>query len=182
MRQARFFRTCSNRLGRDEAGFTLIELLVATALSIVLLLVIHDFASSAQRSQAATGERSMTLSEQRAALERMTRELRQATTVNASTPGLVDFQVPGAAGGAARRIQYDCRAGYRCRRYEGPATGALTQTDASMVDDVQTATFTAQSLSTSQDYLTIDLRVSLPGRPLTIALTDGVHLRSKGGT
>ncbi|MBA2763252.1 MAG: hypothetical protein H0U42_01005 [Thermoleophilaceae bacterium] len=178
MRPLQALRARARSLPRED-GFSLIELLVASTLSIFLLLVIAGFADIAQRSQSDTGARSDTLGRQRAALERMTRELRQATTVNATTAGLVEFQVYGSAAGVVRQIRFDCRFDARCRRYEGPAGGAWTLTDDSLVDSVQSATFTTQTLAASQDYIGIDLRVSLPGRPIPIALADGVHLRNK---
>ncbi len=167
------------RAPTGEQGFTLVELLVATSIGLVVMLAIAGFADIAQRSQSDTGARSDRLGAQRQALEQMTRELRQATTINAATPGLVDFQVYGSAPGAMRQIRYDCRTGQRCRRYEGPVPGSLALTNDSLVENVDTATFTTQTLAASQDYIGIELRVALPDRPLPISLSDGVHLRNK---
>lgn len=165
-----------------EAGFTLVEALVAGAIGIVLLLAVQNLVGVATRSQAGTGARSETLGAQRVALERMTRELRQATTINATTPGLVEFQIYGSAPGTARQIRYDCRTSNSCRRYDGPAGGSWTLTNDALVQNVQSATFTTETYAASQDYVAIDLRVSLPGRSLPITLSDGVHLRNKAGS
>jgi Tfp pilus assembly protein PilW len=43
------------RLTSSEEGFTLVELLVASAVGMILLLVIHGFASIAERSRSETG-------------------------------------------------------------------------------------------------------------------------------
>lgn len=167
------------RAANGEQGFTLVELLVATAIGLVVMLAIAGFATFAQRSQSDTGARADRLGAQRQALEQMTRELRQATTINTTTPGLVDFQVYGSAPGSVRQIRYDCRTSQRCRRYEGPVPGSLTLTNDALVENVNTATFTTQTVAASQDYVGIELRVALPNRPLPIPLTDGVHLRNK---
>jgi hypothetical protein len=111
----------------------------------------------------------------------MTRELRQATELNATAPGLITFRVLGADGGPQREIRYDCRADARCRRYEGPAGGALAQTHDALVSGVESATFSAQTVDVSQDYVAIELRVALPGRPQPIVLGDGVSVRNAGG-
>lgn len=169
------------RLTSAEAGFTLVELLVASAVGMILLLVIHGFASIAERSRSETGARAEALGEQRAGLERMTRELRQATELNAATPGLITFRVLGADGAPLREIRFDCRSEARCRRFAGPAGGTLVQTHDAIVSGVESATFTAQTVDASQDYVAIELRVTLPGRPQPIVLGDGVTVRNAGG-
>jgi prepilin-type N-terminal cleavage/methylation domain-containing protein len=163
-----------------ERGFTLVELLVSMTLGMIILLAVYNFASIAQDSQADTTARGDALADQRAGMERMTRELRQATTVNTTTPGLVIFQVYGSGGTSLREIRYDCRTGSRCQRHEGPAGGPLAKTHDALVSSIQSATFTPSSLTNSQDYVTIELRVSLPGRAQPIVLSDGVALRNKG--
>lgn len=163
-----------------ERGFTLIELLVSMTLGMIILLAIYSFATIAQDSQKGTTDRSDALADQRAGMERMTRELRQATTLNATTPGLVIFRVYGPAGTSLREIQYDCRTGARCQRYEGPVGGTIAKTHDALISSVESATFTPSSLTNSQDYLTIEVHVSLPDREQPIVLSDGIALRNKG--
>ena len=175
---------------RSETGFTLIEVLVATSLSLILLMAIAGFASFAQKRQADTGNRSDALIQGRAALERITRDLRQATSVNATTPGMITLRMYGAGGTSLRDVRYDCRTNSRCDRFEGPAGGTLTATNTPLIGDggpspvsqVQSATFTASTIDVSQDYVEVEIQISLPGRPLPITLSDGVHLRNQTGS
>jgi Tfp pilus assembly protein PilW len=169
------------RLGerlRSEQGFSLTELLVATSMMLVVLFAAMGFAEIAPRSASGAIDRSGALATQRTGLERMTRELRQALTLNATTPGVVEFQLYRPGTGAVRQVRYDCSQAGECRRSEGPAGGPLANTD-TLVTGVQSASFTSQTLSASQDYLTISLWVNVPNRAHPIALEDGVHLRNK---
>lgn len=192
----------------SEGGFTLIELMVTVVLTMVIFLAASGFWVIADDNQRDTGDRVETLAEQRIALERMTRELRQAQDVSVANAGTtVDLGIPVPQASPSppllKPIRYDCSQLSECRRYEGPAGGALDLTTTNAVatgvlTDAATPEiagdvppiFSLQRLdattpATSYDYLGIDLRLELPDpirAPVRerqpIALTDGVHLRN----
>ncbi len=117
---------------RGDGGFGLVELMLATTMSLILFLAASNFWESASDNQAETGNRVEALAQQRAGLEQMTRELRGARRVDFPAPGVVDFDAyePVAAGPGQvqygwRRVVYNCSQDSQCRRYEGPAGGAL---------------------------------------------------------
>jgi Tfp pilus assembly protein PilW len=159
---------------------TLVELLVAAAIGMALFLGSMVLFNSIARIQEGVGNRVEGLAQQRVGLERMTRELRQALTVNLTGPHVVDFQLRRPATAAVREVRFDCGQAAQCRRYEGPLGGPLGPNYAPLVSGVQSASFAVETLAASQDYLAIELRVAVPGREMPIVLADGVHLRNKG--
>jgi prepilin-type N-terminal cleavage/methylation domain-containing protein len=74
-------RTRLNRFRSDESGFTLIELLVASLLLGVVAAVGTSMLVSAQRSADVSTAAHQSVEEARLGLNRVTRELRQATAV-----------------------------------------------------------------------------------------------------
>lgn len=91
---------------RDESGFMLMELLVVVALFMVVVgatVSLLDVGSrSASRDQAFADE----ISAAEAGLGGMVHEIRQATSVTATTPNYIDFVVTLA--GQPTRVAYEC--------------------------------------------------------------------------
>lgn len=117
------------RRGRDTHGFMLIELLVVVALLLVVvgatltLLVVGT--RSANRDQAFSDEISAT----EAGLDRMAHEIRQATSVTATTANSIDFIL--TLGARPTRVFYECdipvpgTSFNQCVRLSAPAGAAL---------------------------------------------------------
>lgn len=87
--------------GRDDAGFTLVELLVALTLSALLGGVVLTVLLGAQDSVRATTAQEDLNAEARTALNRISRDLRQAVPVQTATaliPAISAVQNPDGAG------------------------------------------------------------------------------------
>lgn len=178
-------KLCS-RLRRDQSGFTLVETLIASGLGVILVSAVALFADITIRTQHSTGKITAALDQQRVGLERMTREIRQATTFSLLNSQKVEMTtyVNSAYGSAAelRRVRYDCSAGEVCRRSEGPVGGAFTSTDVEIVSVVQNADVFDPQPDINPRYVAIALRVRAKGTAneaeRVITLRDGVDLRN----
>lgn len=71
----------SPRTSAPDAGFTIIEVAVTTSILMVVIVSLLGVFISAQRSQAYVADRAQTLDDLRIAMDRLTKELRQATVV-----------------------------------------------------------------------------------------------------
>lgn len=91
---------------RDEAGFVLMELLVVVGLFLVVvgatLTLLAVGTRSATRDQAFADE----ISSSESGLGQMVHEIRQATSVTATTPNSIDFVA--TLGGQPMRVFYEC--------------------------------------------------------------------------
>ncbi len=106
-----------------QVGSTLIELLVAMPIAIVLLGVVVASLGQAGRDQQDIERRTEALNHGQLGLERMTRELRQATWLYFRSSSLVDLNVRvranATSNGAYQLVRWDC-SGETCVRSEGP--------------------------------------------------------------
>lgn len=113
----------SRRLVQGQGGSTLIELLIAMPIAIVLLGLVVQSLGTAGRDQQDIEGRTEALTNGQIGLEKMTRELRQATWVYFRSSAVVDVNVPvrATAGstGTDRLVRYDCSTD-TCERLEGP--------------------------------------------------------------
>jgi prepilin-type N-terminal cleavage/methylation domain-containing protein len=100
--------TLSSRLPtlKSEGGFTLIELLVSSALALVLFTALFTLLNTSQRVQARDTEWALTMQEGRAGLARMTREIRQASSVEEAKPNTIVFLA--TFGGKYWKVEYNC--------------------------------------------------------------------------
>jgi prepilin-type N-terminal cleavage/methylation domain-containing protein len=115
---------------RAQDGFTLMELLTAMAISLAVgaaaLTLVDIAAPQADREL----QREVAISEGRSGLERMLREIRNADSVNATSPTLIDVDTPTASG--AQRVVYECNSAFQavqyrqCVRYSGPVNGSVS--------------------------------------------------------
>jgi type II secretory pathway pseudopilin PulG len=106
-----------------QRGSTLIELLVAMPIAILLLGVVVQSLGRAGLDQQDVERRTTALDDGQIGLERMTRELRQATWLYFRSSSVVDLNVRVQQGPTAssttRLVRWDC-SGETCVRSEGP--------------------------------------------------------------
>lgn len=171
----------SRRL-RCERGVGLIELLTVLPMLAVVLLGIYALYNVGAKSQQETNNRVRSLIQQQNGLERITREMRQATSVTPVSSQILDAVtwVRPAAGTASvqRRVRYDCSSG-TCNRWEGPSGGSLDTGPVPVITDVQNAdVFSLEPNSVDPTYVVtrVEVRVKDANNPIT--LDGGFALRN----
>jgi len=134
------------------------------------------------REQANSESRVRALIGHKNALERMTRELRDAVAVRYNSSEVLDAQISAAG----RWVRYDC-SGSTCRRAEGPSQGVFDGEPKPVVADVHSADFQLFSnvpgVGLQPDYINpsyvqITLKVRVRGAENPITLSDGFNLRN----
>ena len=120
-----------------QEGSTLIELLVTMPFAVLMGIIAMNMFGEAAQSQRDIETRSHGVMEAEVGLERMTRELRQATWVFVRSSLVIDMdtfvRASGSNAAVHRLVRYDCSTrsvratgsvtvdeGGRCLRYEGP--------------------------------------------------------------
>jgi type II secretory pathway pseudopilin PulG len=110
------------RLVQGQGGSTLIELLVAMPIAVMLLGLVIQSLGQASLDQQDVERRSQMQIDGQVGLERMTREIRQATWLRFRSTAVIDLNVrvraSAASTGTYRLVRYDC-SGDTCMRYEG---------------------------------------------------------------
>jgi prepilin-type N-terminal cleavage/methylation domain-containing protein len=176
---------------RDERGFALVELLVTLSLLTVVLSAVALFGDTSAKVAPRDQERTHAIREAQTGLYRMTRELRQAHTVHASTP--LTMEVSVVSGGANKRISYECDQPHptetsyrRCIRYL--ISGGLKTTPDVVVDRVLNTTTVFTYTNNIESQMTyVQAKVDVPargdrklghGNKHKVALYDGFYLRN----
>lgn len=185
-RLARRLRRASRRLAREERGFTLVELLLGLVMGLIVASAVLTFSEAGYRSQVATMDLTGALSQQREGMERMTREIRQASSLTLTSSQVVDMDtyVRGASGNAElRRVRYDCSSAEVCRRQEGPVGGALSANAVAIVGVVQNADVFDPEPDLYPSFVAVAVRVRTKGTAdsprRVVTLRDGVQLRNR---
>ena len=171
----------TDRSPRAQHGFTLIELLVAMPLALILMAAVFNLVAAAQNSEQRSRERSETLRQEQTDVERMTRELRHATSFQFLTSQKVEFDtwVRSAGTGAMRRVRFDCSSGTACLRYEGaPGAGTLGGPSVLVEGLVHPDVFEPEPDFVNPRYVGIVARVRSGPTGSLITLRDGVDLRN----
>jgi Tfp pilus assembly protein PilW len=173
------------------AGVTIVELAITTALLLVVLLAAFNSFDTVSKSQAYQADRTQNLDDMRGALNRMTRELRQATSVTqpAATPSPtityvtyvngVSTTIVYAATGTYSAVDGTCSTGSTCSLTRKVGTNAaftvLTHLASNLI-------FTATSATdvTGIQWVEIDLSVNPARSPsTTLTLQSKVNLRNR---
>jgi prepilin-type N-terminal cleavage/methylation domain-containing protein len=166
------------RLRDDQSGFTLVELLVAMPIALLVVFMALLVLESAVRSELRTREHAQALRDQEVGLERMTRELREATSFTFLTSQKVEFDAHIRSAGGLRKIQYDCSSGDYCLRLEDPVGGTVSGgtriVDALVNPDV----FEPEPDFVNPRYVGVVARVRISEDRRLITLRDGVDLRN----
>ena len=169
---------------RCERGFGLIELLTVMPMVAVVLLGMYALYNVSARGQQRSDTRVRALTQQQRGLERLSREMRQATALTPVSSSVLDGTtwVRPADGSASvqRHVRYDCSTGNVCRRSEGPAGGTTYDIGpVTVISGVQnTDVFTLQPTDTDPKYVTTRVQVSVTGTQNPITLQGGFALRN----
>jgi hypothetical protein len=167
---------------RCERGIGLVELLTVLPMLAVVLLGIYALYNVGAKSQQETNTRVRALIQQQNGLERISREMRQATSVTPVSSQIIDgvTWVRPSGGGASvqRRVRYDCASG-TCNRWEGPAGGALATGPVPVITDVLNAdVFSLEPNSVDPTYVVTRVEVNVKGANNPITLDGGFALRN----
>jgi prepilin-type N-terminal cleavage/methylation domain-containing protein len=152
---------------RDERGFTLIEVLLAMVLGLVILTAVLQLLIVGIHRQHGVDTRSDQLQRSRTAVDGLSRDLRQATSVTVSSGRSLQYVRPDA-----KTITWTCTSGGVCTRTSSPGSSRVA------ISGVTNSTVFTLSKT---NFVTFSFVVSATGRN-AITLTDGVALRNLSTT
>ena len=160
----------------DAAGIALIELIIFTALVMIVMVAALTSLESVTNAQAFQVDRSESLTSMRLALNRMTKELRQATAINvsASDAGVMSFTT--YIGGVQRSVVYRASGTTLTRSLDGGTALPLVTHLAS------TTLFSTVAGANASDvqWVAITLRVTASkGVDTVLVLESEVNLRNR---
>ncbi len=173
-----FRRTSAADPEHGSGGFTILEQVITCGLLLLVLGVIFSALDSVTKSEAYSSDRTAALDDMRLTLNRMTRELRQASSVNeaTSTSSRIEFETYG--GGAMRRVVYVLTGTVLTRSVNSaPAIPVLTGIAATNL-----FTYVSAPPVPGAQWVQINLRVHPKRTPETILVLDSeVNLRNRTG-
>jgi hypothetical protein len=177
-------RSLLRRVRRCERGVGLIELLAVIPMLAATLMATYALYSVAQKSQQRTDNRAQTLIQQQVGFERMSRELRQATTVTPVSSAAIDVTTwvrPfNQDRSVKRRVRYECATS--CQRWEGPENGSLTSGPVPVISNVQNPdVFTLMPNSINPTYVALRVEATARGSAKPIVFDGGFALRNQIG-
>lgn len=97
--------SAANDHGRS-GGFTIIELIITSALLMLILGVIFGSLEEVVKAEAYTSDRTASIDSMRVMLNRMTREVRQATSLDEATSTATRIEFDTYGNGVARHVVY----------------------------------------------------------------------------
>src|SRR5262245_51346009 len=160
--------------GRAQLGFTLIELMITTMLFMVVIGVIFALLFNQQKAETYVRGRGQALDDMRITMDRMTKELRQATRV-IGTPTASHIEFLTYQNGVTADVTYDASGNKLTRKIgASPATTMQTGLTTTSIFEYVPSTLTPQVVD-------ITLVVAPPNLPNSTVTLDGeVHLRNAG--
>lgn len=165
-------RSRSRRTSAPEAGLTVIELSITMGILLIVMGALLGVFASAQRTQAFATNRSETLDEMRLAMDQMTKDIRQATAIDASS-GASRIEMDTYVLGTTEHVIYEA-SGTTLTRSIGASTSAPLQTRLTT-----TAIFIYTPAVTGAQVVTITLRVTPRNAPETVLeLVSEIRLRN----
>jgi Tfp pilus assembly protein PilW len=180
---------------RREDGITLIELMIAMALGLVVIGAVTTMVIGGLHRQPREEQRSAAVQRARTTMERITRELRQGTSVPAASATQLSIVTyvdqATCAGGASPnavlcRVTYTCSAGICSRtvaRPDGSSPGAATRV-ADGLSSSSVFSYAASggscTLASATQPTGVCIKLAFPGSGggNAITLEDGVGLRN----
>ena len=182
----------SRAIATDSRGFTLPELLIATVIGLVVIGGAVTAMTAGVSSQPRLNSQAASVQQARTSMERITRELRQGSSVptaTASQLSIVTYVKRATCGGAAANTSIACRVTYTCSsggcsRTEakpdgtapGPAVQVLTGLSSNSV-----FSYTAPT-STAPASVGVTLAFAAQGANQGITLSDAAALRNPGSS
>ena len=166
-------RSRFQRISAPEAGFTLIEVLITVTLLAIVMGSMLGVFESVQRSEAFVENRSESLDSMRLAIDEMTKDIRQATSISAnSTASYIDMTTYVL--GISKEVEYEASGETLTRTVNGgaavPLQTRLTSTDM----------FTYTDSVSDVSLVGLTLSVNPLNRPdTTLVLTSEVRLRNR---
>jgi Tfp pilus assembly protein PilW len=175
-----------------EAALTLVELLVAAAMSVILVGAACMMLISAVRSQPTVSKKSQEITTARYVLERMTREIRNGTSIEAATGSRVEFLSRvrrSTCGGAVQESPsvpaIECRVTYNCTTTEctrtetAPTVSGAAGSSIRIIGNLNSSqVFNFEpALPAEPSYVGITLHIANPEGKGELTVTDGAGLR-----
>lgn len=185
---------------RREDGLTLIELLVVSLMMVVVVTAVFGLYRVSASEQEEVSGTSQGLVAQKNGLERISRELRQATSVCSAYPTCdttftnstsVDFK-RYTTGGTLIWVRFNCSGTpaqtvppnlttRACLRSQSATAAGLGASEVPVLTNLAT-TPTGVFSFTAPTYVTMDMRVKVKGANNAIVLEDGVRVRNVNET
>lgn len=155
---------------------TIVEVAITSALLMIILLAIFNTLDSVSSSQAFQADRTKNLDDMRTILNKMTKELRQASTVSESTSTASSITFTTSINDVATQITYNA-SGTTLTKKTGSAAAFPVLTNLA-----STSLFnyvTADSI-TGVQWVEINLQVTPARRPTTTLVLDSeINLRNR---
>ncbi len=167
-------RTSVPERGAGETGVTIVELLIASTIFMIVILAAFGALESVSKASAFQANRTQTLDDMRSTLNRMTRDLRQATAVDqaASTASTVTFST--YINGTVTPIVYTA-SGTTLTRKVGAAAPFIV-----LKQLTNTNVFNYVSAGSGIQWVDMRLEVTPTGEPnTTLVLESEVNLRNR---
>lgn len=160
------------KISAREDGFTVIELSITMGILLIVMGSLLSVFTAAQRTQSFASNRSETLDEMRLAMDQMTKDIRQATLIDA-TSGASRIEMDSYVLGVTQHVIYET-SGSTVTRSIGSSTGIPLLTRL-----VSTPIFTYSPNVTGAQVVTVTLRVSPRNAPETVLeLTSEIRVRN----
>jgi type II secretory pathway pseudopilin PulG len=178
---------------RSERGTTMVELLVFTVMLLGVLGIVSFLIIMSTRLQPEISKKNQQVQQATALQLRLSRELRQGSTVDSATASAITFRTfvrhtqcggttPPAASVAAIlcKVTYACTAG-TCTRSETNTAGTITPWVERLVTGISNSSsvFTYLPDATDPNYVTTTLVLPNDDGDDNITLTDGAELRNR---
>jgi type II secretory pathway pseudopilin PulG len=174
-------------LGRREDGYTLIELLVAATMGLVVLGAAVMMFVGAIKSEPRTSSKVAAIEQGRIAVERITRDVRQASSVLTYSPSqlaLITYVKQSTCNGGAASTTIQCRVTYSCSggacsRTVAQPNGMSPGVSVRVVSDLATSDpFDYTPASGEPGFVEVSLSFQTQeGGPVVIA--DGASIRNE---
>ena len=175
----------ATRLRQSEDGYTLVELLVASTMGLVVVGAAVILFVGAVRSEPRTSSKVAAIEQGRITVERITRDVRQASSVPTYAPGqlaLITFVRQSTCNGGAAatsiqcRVTYTCSAG-ACTRTVSQSNGTSPGTPVRVVTGLASSEPFAYPSGGEPTYVEVELAFATrEGGPVVIA--DGAAIRN----
>ena len=160
----------------------MVELLTVLPMLAIVLFGIYALSNVGAKSQRNAQARTSVLQRAQNGIERVTREMRQATDFTPVSSQILDATtyVRPTDGGASvlKRVRYECASG-SCQRWEGPAGGTLDAGPETILGGLQNVdVFFFSPDSVNPTFVSMKVELSFRSGANPIVLDGGFELRN----